>query len=387
MKTNTYKGDFKGSRIKRDDLLSYAETLDTQLSMKAEELKQSEAGRWRLLLQLHEVQEALEQRILENLRLDNLNHTLHTRLSTLLEQQPQFWEYESLDLNYTPEEFSVEWMFTNVNIAGRVIPRLVFKTVKQNGATGIVFPALGSKESFSFIKKPYHLNKADLVNLSPQPGPLLQGNNGTLTILGTTDWESLVSLAEKLRHQTNNKIIALKAPGLDCADLENGLFNLFTTLSNWPAVLRYDSIKLKGVRNEGDYHSISIQMTNISFGEHRWRDVSYTLSTVAENGVFGKNPRIEFPEQTRSALVNWYPETSDHRGSRLELRFSTPNLMDIPVWQALAEKDQCLISALIAFLPIQFSELRSNTNIVRKWDDWSGVAKSMKDILAYHVNT
>lgn len=359
--------------------------LTEERAIKMAQLRQAEADKWRLLLQLHKVQEAQEQSLLEYSRLEKSHEQLENRIHSLLTQYPECWEYESLKINYNPGDAHVDWCITNVYLANRLISKLNFRTTKVSGVTGIIFPATSPDNTCPLIRRPYNLNREEPLELMPQNGSLLQGNNASFTNLGTTDWASVIDLVNRMIHVSRGEVLSRQAPTLNCMDLAKGLTNLTETLSKWPLVLRYDSIKLQGVKNEANYHSLSIHMTNVSFGEQTWPELWYTLSTVSEDNVFGQNPRIEFPEKTRNAIINWYAESNDHRGPRLELRFAQPNHLDTLVWKTLAEKDRCLVTALVNYLPLQISEIRKEVKMPQRWDEWYNVAQNMRSILASHA--
>jgi hypothetical protein len=84
-----------------------------------------------------------------------------------------------------------------------------------------------------------------------------------------------------------------------------------------------------------------------------WPAYEFIFSTVdGDNMEFGENPRLEFPEcGTSHVMSSWYAEKDDEFGKRLELRFATPDSMDVQIWRGLSEHDQLLVAAVIAYLP------------------------------------
>jgi len=112
--------------------------------------------------------------------------------------------------------------------------------------------------------------------------------------------------------------------------------------------------------------------------------VEYRISTIDEHeDSFGQNPRLEFPRNAQQYLENWFIETNDFRGPRLELRFSRPDAMDTNIWSSLAEKDQVLIAGLISSMPIQFADLsKTEIDTSAKWPAWTDLALSIATILA-----
>jgi hypothetical protein len=88
--------------------------------------------------------------------------------------------------------------------------------------------------------------------------------------------------------------------------------------------------------------------------------------------VFGQYPKLEFPEASgRAAIAEWFDESYDDFGPKLELRFALPESMDMQVWDRLSVSDREFLEALVQQLPAFLSELEaSGIKLKRSWQDW-----------------
>lgn len=110
--------------------------------------------------------------------------------------------------------------------------------------------------------------------------------------------------------------------------------------------------------------------------------MDYGIATVDHDGSFGQNPRLEFPESSKQVVSNWYPETLDGRGARLELRFAKPNAFDWNVWTRLSNEDRLLITALVTSIPSQIAALDRQGIHMQDWQKWNELGLVMRSILA-----
>ena len=109
------------------------------------------------------------------------------------------------------------------------------------------------------------------------------------------------------------------------------------------------------------------------------------FSNILDN-QFGTDLKLEFPEEFgKIILENWFAESEDNYGSKLELRFAIPNAMDINVWDKLSQNDKNFIYNLVNLLPNRITQLsKINTNekmFSRSFDDWINLANTIKNIL------
>jgi hypothetical protein len=341
-----------------------------------------------LLIQLHETQEELEASISKLHKMQITMDRYKIKLQRVLDCHPSYWHFNSVEacvLDGISGRHTVQWQFIDVDVGECLIPELRFKTVLVDGIAGIIFQRTQGPESPEpLLRWPSVSTTAEELCCIPVKGPINSGNNAILSGLGPTDWKILQTLVQRLS-------VLLAEPngfqipeGVDVPNLRNGLLALDKALAEWPNVLRYDDIRLHKILNIDGYHSLEIELVNPQLGQQVWPDFSYRIATVFEPGkTFSQNPRLEFPEKTRNVLQNWFAESNDERGARMELRFAHPSLMDTNVWSALAGNDRLLIAALITSTSTQLEEIRrKNSTVSQPWQDWVAVGKSMRSILA-----
>ncbi|WP_163008240.1 hypothetical protein, partial [Pseudomonas viridiflava] len=112
----------------------------------------------------------------------------------------------------------------------------------------------------------------------------------------------------------------------------------------------------------------------------------YSLATVDHDDTFGQNPRLEFDESARDVLENWFAESEDGRGLRLELRFARPDALDTNVWQILSDSDQILLAALVSNLTTQLNTIKTQCpEDVQRWEDWHDLADVVKAIMIHNL--
>lgn len=343
-----------------------------------------------LLLQLHQTQEALAQYILKLRETRTIVDEEKTRARRFLERYPNYWDYGSLQvkpLNSEGDKATL-WHLTDVLLGNRRISDLRFKLRIESGMAGI-FILRSRKQGLTspLLRWPEAFTDADELPCIPRTGHATSEDNLALSSLGPTDWDMLQCLI-------NHLIDALSFPAqngipdsLDLPVLRKGLVAFQNALKTWPLVLRYDKLIFREERQEKDYESITISLEKIFVGENSWQEIEYCLASAgSSNGPFGASPRLEFPERARSALYNWFPESDDERGPRLELRFALPDSMDMRVWNALSGKDQLLISGLVSSFPLQLADIQKNLSVPRRpWQDWLFLCASIRQILAANV--
>jgi hypothetical protein len=166
--------------------------------------------------------------------------------------------------------------------------------------------------------------------------------------------------------------------------LLNGLNGLQATLAKWPLMFRYDDAQLIDNQQDGGYQALGIRLNNLSLGANRWSSLEYRLATFDQGATsFGQNPRLEFHECSRNTLQNWFAESHDSRGPKLELRFAKPDALDTKVWGTLSETDRLLIAGLVSGLPAQLTSLQqANPALPLPWQDWHALSTTVKKILA-----
>ena len=102
---------------------------------------------------------------------------------------------------------------------------------------------------------------------------------------------------------------------------------------------------------------------------------------------FGTHPKLEFPEHVGQApFANWFDESYDDFGAKLELRFALPDAMDITIWGRLAAPDQAFLLAVVRQLPGMLATLQhAGTKLKRAWGDWILMANEVQRVVGLRV--
>lgn len=148
--------------------------------------------------------------------------------------------------------------------------------------------------------------------------------------------------------------------------------------------LKYDGVHLQNEQVNPDYEHIWIKLKNPSFGNQLAEEWSFRLSCAGVRpGDFGKQPKLELPEQQEQLLQHWFAESESDHGRKLELRFALSNSMDANVWKQLQGQDKQLVRSLVEQLPNMLNELQQQgRRLSRSWEDWHKLAADMQRILA-----
>lgn len=341
-----------------------ASTPSTALSNGApKSLKELEKEKWQSIVQIHKLQELLEQLNVRNCDLIKKNQELQFRIDRIASQNPGIWEYEALTAQTRPEQNDIILRIENAYLNNRLIPRITVSLSNDDGemCLNLWDTSRHRNEAFIECKNSHH---EPSIRLTPGSGSPLLGENLVISSLSTTDWRTLVDLVRKIHNQFYFGLVA----GCDKKEISS-LDVILKKLEDWPPVLRFDEIEYLASDSMGEYESLSFRLKNINFGNNDWPELYFRMGTVAKDGKFDQYPRLEFPAISRAALESWYAETDDLRGERLELRYALPDDIDAFIWQQLTSKDKCLITAIIFFLPQLVNEAlpRSEHSENQKW--------------------
>jgi hypothetical protein len=198
--------------------------------------------------------------------------------------------------------------------------------------------------------------------------------------LATTDLELLHQLCGSLA--TN---LSASAAGRErwVADLTK----LGDQLKALPLAWRYDEVQLKRAHEDPNYEHLWFQFKNASFGSRFWPNFEFRLGAAnVRPGQFTEHPKLEFPDPgpgQPKQFENWFAESEDQYGPKLELRFETRRrIFDIDVWNALSAEDQrqCLVllAATSNLLPLM--QARGH-ELSRPWQDWQSLVANQLVIL------
>jgi len=350
-----------------------------------QELNEETIEKNEIVTELHRVQELLEEHLYVSASLDSQLQEATTRTRKMLERYPEYWDYDTLSVTQPKgaEHPTLSWDITNLYLNGRSVPRLRFETIIKDGVAGIaISTSQESSEDFTPVRWPSGIEPGTALACIPLQGPPNFGSNNVLSSLSTTEWTFLKALVEKLVDIAVDRTIWNAPKALDRKELRSALIKLKEILDAWPVVFRYDAIRAGKLFHGDSYHHIEIKLENMALGNVTSPCFVYRIATVdTPDGQFGQNPRLEFPEISAHAFENWFVESTDHRGDRLELRFAQPGAMDIEIWNRLTINDKMLLAGIVGSAPKQIAEIsHTHSSMSGRWEDWKGLAQSIKHI-------
>lgn len=330
-----------------------------------------------LQLQVHQVQDELEYIFKENLSLRKQVQTLSERWQRMLDKNPEYFEYESLDVLSlaTPAASNrCSWLVKNLSIAGRTFSEFRFGTLLEDGLVGLLFNRQSAGGLLRWPAAAVH----DEILLIPGGMPdVLRSRQELLASLGTRDWRMLRALVKMLKGALARPAFLHAAGHLNLEALSQGLAACDDALSHFPEVFRYDQLDLKREQVNHDYEHLWLGVENVTTGGDSWPAFEFRLSCAEVTpSKFGNFPKLEFPEKVSQApFDSWFVEAYDDFGAKLELRYALPNSMDTAVWNRLSLHDRNFVLALVAALPGMLKHLRiSGVELQRSWDDWYAMA-------------
>ena len=337
-----------------------------------------------LLRQLHKVQEELEFYYLEYRAEKKRADTIESKWEKMLNKHPYYIDCDNIICQNSSDNQGLFWSLENIEIFNRRIDFLQLETLLWQ-----------DKIIFRFVEK----QDKDLPLLVWNPNSKDNQNNNEFIVcplivndaiqqLATTDIILLKNLSVLFFQQLQNN-----KDGIIVSNPNINLFiNMFRQIPDFldnvlPKTLRFDELYIKDYEELGEYESLTFHMTNINIGNTIHKEFEFRLSCAnIQNGNFGTDPKLEFPEEFgKIILENWFAESEDNYGSKLELRFAIPNAMDINVWDKLSQNDKNFIYNLVNLLPNRITQLsKINTNekmFSRSFDDWINLANTIKNIL------
>lgn len=357
---------------------------DINLQNNFVELQDSREEADLLLRQLHKVQEELEFYYLEYRAEKKRADTIESKWEKMLNKHTYYIDCDNIICQNSSDNQGLFWSLENIEIFNRSIDFLQLETLLWQ-----------DKIIFRFVEK----QDKDLPLLVWNPNSKDNQNNNEFIVcplivndaiqqLATTDIILLKNLSVLFFQQLQNN-----KDGIIVSNPNINLFiNMFRQIPDFldnvlPKTLRFDELYIKDYEELGEYENLTFHLTNISFANKLYKNFEFRLACAnIQDNQFGTDPKLEFPEEFgKIILENWFAESEDNYGSKLELRFAIPNAMDINVWDKLSQNDKNFIYNLVNLLPNRITQLsKINTNekmFSRSFDDWINLANTIKNIL------
>jgi hypothetical protein len=333
-----------------------------------------------ILLQLHRVQEELEHYFLQHQETTNQLELAEARWQRMLARHPDFIDYHSISASQ--DDNKTHWEITQLDAAGRSFDSISFSTFVDKGAAAIEFNRQPG-ETGPLRRWPASASQENTLILLPAgSGKALQQRMRQLQELSVSDWNLVNTLLHILQEAIAQPATLQGKPG-DLPALAAAIAQTQERLKDIPSVPRFDNVTLKREQLNPDYEHLWLEIDNLELGPTRLPRFEYRVSCANVGPQrFGTHPKFEFPESTQTAFENWFAESQDDFGEKLELRFAKPLAMDMNIWNQLSHSDKTLVATILALTPVFLSQIAPQRDASKRpVEAWQKLATDSLGIL------
>jgi len=289
----------------------------------------------------------------ETLKLERKIESLNLRLCHYKSNIPQHWEAEHFSVieKHSSKGISIlEWNFQNLYLNDFFFTEMVVLTELRSKNLKLIIkrPVPNNTKSNGSLRWPELLTGISDLEFSTLDEPKIFREK--CAALSTSGFTAIITLVRKLTHYVKSPYS--NAPKIfKNANLTNSLAQLAEQFKSIPSYLRYDSSAIESIEQNG-YAALNITLRNANLDSRTWPELKFAFSSVDHSpGIFGNNPRLEFEIFEGCPVGQNGKITTDERGSRFELRFAHPNIIDIPTLNSTSAADQLLLISLVVALP------------------------------------
>ena len=377
-------------------LAAQKSTLESEKASMEAQLKDSLEEGELILLQLHQVQEELENYFLKYKEAEQKHDSLQYRWRQMLKRYPDYVDYEWVEAVAVEtkageagenKSTDLQWHFKGLESAGITRPSVVFETFVEAGVLGVRFKKSPTKSSgvdghgddenaeSSLMRWPEVAKDSEEIECIPAGrGEAMALRASVLRDLSSSDW-GLLQLIPKIVAQALSE---RPIEGVDTQAVISAAKRLSDALSRLPKALRHDSIVLKKHQVNPDYEHLWFVFNNLRAGELHWPKFEIRLgASNIKPGKFSQHPKIEIPliDGETKPFDSWFEESVDDFGGKWELRFDlNKNIFDAAIWNDLQPDERGLILALLGQLTQENPPTHSSSAEMRRdWSDWQGV--------------
>ena len=368
-----------------------SQQLSQQQSQHQQALQSLQEENELMLEQLHLVQEELEKYFLMHRDVENalaeykeqskqVALQAEARWQRLLQRYPNYIDYTHV--SFIPVIHNGVWQLNcafDALTLDKTYNQLHFAIQIENGMAGLVFNA---DQRPHFVRWPI---TGDRLELLPQPCADSQQAQDRVAVFqqsATHDWQLLTRLVKALP-----ALIEQKSPlaSSEVLVVNQALASLAKVMDKVPTSMRYDALVFEQERVYPGYEHLALAIEGLSWQGRVYPHFSFRLGCAnISDTQFGSDPKLEFPQAEDTPLGNWFAESEDEFGQKLELRFALPDAMDIQVWQQLAS-DQVFIVTLLSHLPTMMTQLSPDLALQHDLAQWQSLVINMQAILAYQL--
>lgn len=333
-----------------------------------------------LLAQLHQVQEELEKYYLQHKERQIEVQKLQDRWLRALQSHPELQNFEVLELlSESSTELTAHWRINQLQVGDVIKGPFEFKTFIENGVTGLVFTK--EDKGISPIHRwPLIAAKETQLSIIPVKGKEdPKKRSATLLQLGTTDWQLVQQLTDKLIKGVGSTAMA-KQISHGPALLE-GLKTQQQILDKVPALLRFDDIQLFGQQNTDQKSVIGLRLTHADLQGLKANPFEFQVQLNLAAGSAMTSAHIIFDEKTTgNPFENWTHNVKSSAGQSVMAVQLGPKGWNPKTWHALSPLDQQWLLNTVRLLPFMLATLQNQgTKLAKGWTTWVQAATEMMD--------
>lgn len=323
------------------------------------------------------IQMEVERNYLEAQAQKIINNSIAKKIASVMKNYPEVIVFEDIQLHASKDfRWTVEGMeregrqINNLDLEIKILddkPRLIVRLTTQTGC-----PFSDSLVTLN----PNKLSDGRLV-ITPD-AKVGDAEYLTLRILSTNE---LCALDDAL--YLANRFLVQNMSNMQSVMIEK----IKNDLKELPKTLRFHNATIKGQAIIPAYESLQFALNNVSYGDRHWNVFTFKLAATRSNGMLTQ-PRLQFYllDDKTKPFENWFVESSDLLGERLELRFDTSaEVFDAAVWKSLSSVDQIQLLSIISRLPLLLDVVPiSSESTYSNLSDWKVLVFSMQKILLKH---
>ena len=336
-----------------------------------------------LLLQLHQVQEELENYFLKNQESEAKLSQQQARLKRVLEKLPDFIATESVRVEVVDSKTqTLKWVVDGLEGHGIAKEHLEFETFVESGVLGIRFNKINSRNEPNLKIWPSSCTSETLECIPAGKGNIMRQRAIFLRDLSASDWKLINALPQLIKEHLCSAELETQLGGA----ASESATKFLAGINALPKTFRYDLVTLKANKVNPDYEHLWFELHNASYDTYNWPKFEFRLGAAhIKPGQFSKYPKIEIPliDGSIKPFASWFDESHDDFGPKWELRFDlNKKIYDSDLWLKLDSKDRDFIKQVLETfakdsLPIDGKKIRMH----RGFEDWSGLFRNCVSLI------
>lgn len=340
-----------------------------------------------LLIQMHQLQQEVEEGFLDRQKLKQDNRAFQIKLDKIVQNYPNYIQFESLaitsidGLSATP---GISWKLSDCYFAGNSFSYIEFKSVMHEGKAGIQILSMAEIDSNPVSFDSNNLVYPELASKSTQQQSLLLRTD-------SKQWFALRAAISTIELVIEKKWQNLILPAEFDRQFWTSCFgNLIKDFRRLPPALRFDRARLKRETVNSDYEHLWLEIFGVTFENITLPKIEIRLSAAnITPGKFSRFPKIEIPliDGKEKPFESWFQESTDDYGGKWELRFDLDNqTFDLNIWSKLSAWDRAFFYGLLGASQIALLQLSKNQiTIHRPWKEWAQFVMEANSILRSYL--